>query len=103
MFEVLLFGFVLILAAAALVSVSFRAVLTYRRLQHGPGGRRDLLVALNNATTITTTWRSWDYPSYTDPATENDAGEQSRCGRGGRTNTKASDRSSLRSSGTASR
>lgn len=49
MVELVLFGFVLILAAAALVSVSFRAVLTYRRLQHGPGGRRDLLIARSEA------------------------------------------------------
>jgi Flp pilus assembly protein TadG len=31
---------------------------------------------LNNADTITTTFRSWDYPSYADPAAESDAGEQ---------------------------
>jgi hypothetical protein len=49
MFEVLLFGFVLTLAAAALVSVSCRALLTLRRLQHGPGGRRDLLISRSQA------------------------------------------------------
>lgn len=31
---------------------------------------------LNNANTITTTYRSWDYPSYADPAAENNAGQQ---------------------------
>ena len=31
---------------------------------------------LNNADTLTTEWRSWDYPTYADPATDNDAGEQ---------------------------
>lgn len=36
----------------------------------------DRTTQLNNANTITTEWRSWDYPTYADPATENDAGEQ---------------------------
>jgi Flp pilus assembly protein TadG len=31
---------------------------------------------LNNANTLAVEWRSWDYPSYADPAVENDAGEQ---------------------------
>ncbi len=31
---------------------------------------------MNNPETITTTFRSWDYPTYADPAAESDAGEQ---------------------------
>jgi Flp pilus assembly protein TadG len=31
---------------------------------------------LNDSETITTEFRSWDYPLYADPASENDAGEQ---------------------------
>jgi len=31
---------------------------------------------LNNAATITAIYRSWDYPTYADPAAESDAGEQ---------------------------
>jgi Flp pilus assembly protein TadG len=31
---------------------------------------------LNNASTITITYRSWDYPNYSDPPTESNAGEQ---------------------------
>jgi Flp pilus assembly protein TadG len=36
----------------------------------------DRTASLNNAASITTTFRSWDYPSYADPAAENNAGEQ---------------------------
>jgi len=31
---------------------------------------------LNNSVTITTTYRSWDYPTYADPPAQNDAGDQ---------------------------
>ena len=37
---------------------------------------QDRVVSLNNIDTITVEYRSWDYPSYADPASENDAGEQ---------------------------
>jgi Flp pilus assembly protein TadG len=32
--------------------------------------------SLNNTDTVVTTFRRWDYPTYADPATENNAGEQ---------------------------
>jgi Flp pilus assembly protein TadG len=37
---------------------------------------KDRTDQLNNAATITAEFRSWDYPSYADPAAENDAGDQ---------------------------
>ena len=36
----------------------------------------DRVDGLNDAASITTTYRSWDYPAYADPPTENDAGDQ---------------------------
>jgi Flp pilus assembly protein TadG len=36
----------------------------------------DRTYQLNDADTITTVFRHWDYPLYADPAIENDAGEQ---------------------------
>jgi Flp pilus assembly protein TadG len=36
----------------------------------------DRTSSLNNAASITTSFRSWDYPFYSDPAAEGDAGEQ---------------------------
>ena len=37
---------------------------------------KDRVVGLNNVDTITTTWRRWDYPAYSDPPAENNAGLQ---------------------------
>lgn len=36
----------------------------------------DRVAGLNGADTATTVYRHWDYPTYADPATESDAGEQ---------------------------
>ena len=37
---------------------------------------QDRLVSLNNIGSATTTFRSWNYPAYADPPTENNAGDQ---------------------------
>ena len=37
---------------------------------------KDRLVGLNNANSMTTVYRSWSYPAYANPATENNAGSQ---------------------------
>lgn len=37
---------------------------------------KDDTASMTNASTITTSYQSWKYPSYADPATVNDAGQQ---------------------------